>query len=99
MNLIKKLSTLLAASQGSDASSYWLVVQCNRCGEIIRARVNLNNDLSVEYDENGNIAGYSCRKVLIGKERCFQSIEVTLRFDVQHKLIDRKITDGKFVEG
>jgi hypothetical protein len=99
MNLIKKLSNLLAASQGSDANLYWLVVQCNRCGEVIRARINLANDLSIEYDEGGNKTGYSCRKVLIGKERCFQSIEVTLRFDAQHKLIDRKITDGKFVEG
>lgn len=99
MNLIKKLSTLLAATAtGSDAGSYWLAVQCDRCGEIIRARINLNNDLSVEYDEDGNKTGYYCRKVFIGKQGCFQQIEVMLTFDAKRKLIDRKATDGKFVE-
>ena len=100
MNLIKKLATLLAASdRGSDASSYWITVQCDRCGEVIQARVNLANDLSIEYDEGGNKTGYFCRKVLVGKQRCFQQIEVTLKLDAKRKLIDRQITGGKFVEG
>ena len=100
MGLIKKLATLLAASgRGGDASSYWITVQCDRCGEVIRARINLDNDLSIEYDESGNKTGYVCRKVLVGKEHCFQQIEVTLRFDAKRKLMDRKVTDGKFAPG
>ncbi len=98
MNLIKKLTTLFAATAQGGGHTYSLAVQCNRCGEVIRAQVNLSNDLSVEYDENGQVTSYFCRKLLMGKQRCFQQIEVTLTFDARHKLIDRKVTDGQFVE-
>ncbi len=97
MDLLKKLGTLFAASA---PTSHWysLSVQCNRCGEIIQAGVNLSNDLSVEYSEDEKVTGYFCRKLLMGKQRCFQQIQVTLTFDAHHKLVDRKIEGGKFVE-
>ena len=99
MNLIKKLATLVAATgQGGDVSSYWIAVQCDRCGETVRARVNMGNDLSAEYDQDGKVTGYFCRKVLIGPQRCFQPIEVTLKFDAKRKLVERTIAGGKFVE-
>jgi hypothetical protein len=99
VNLIKKLTTLLAATgQGGDVSSHWLAVRCDRCGETVRARVSMSNDLSTEYDENGKVTGYFCRKVLIGPQRCFQPIEVTLKFDAKRKLVERTIAGGKFVE-
>ena len=99
MNLLKTLAGLFTAPlQSSGGHLYSLAVQCNRCGEVIQAQVNLNNDLSVEYDENGNVTSYFCRKVLIGKQRCYQPIEVTLTFDAKRKLAGRKVTDGKFVE-
>lgn len=97
MDLLKKLATLFAVSAPSS-QGYSLSVQCNRCGEVIQAQVNLSNDLSVEYGEDEQVAGYYCRKLLIGKQRCFQPIEVTLAFDAHHKLVDRKIDGGKFVE-
>jgi len=98
VNLLKKLATLFAAS-GPSSHSYSLSVQCNRCGEIIQTQINLLNEPSVEYDERGNVTGYFCRKILMGKQRCFQQIEVTLTFDPNRKLIDRKVTGGKFMEG
>lgn len=99
MNLIKKLATLMAATgQGGDFNSYWIAVQCDRCGETVRARVSMSNDLSAEYDEDGKVTGYFCRKVLIGPQRCFQPIEVTLKFDAKRKLVERTIAGGKFVE-
>ena len=97
MNLLKKLATLFAVSAPSS-QAYSLSVQCNRCGEIIQAGVNLSNDLSVEYSEDEKVTGYFCRKLLMGKQRCFQQIEVTLTFDAKRNLIDRKVTDGQFVE-
>ena len=97
MNLLKKLATLLAVS-APGSQGYSLSVQCNRCGEIIQAGVNLSNDLSVEYSEDEKVTGYFCRKLLMGKQRCFQPIQVTLTFDAHHKLVDRKIEGGKFVE-
>ncbi len=98
MSLLKKLSGLFAGSGGPLPKFYSIVVQCSRCGEIVESKVNLANDLSIEYDESGQTTGYNCRKVLVGKQRCFQQIEVTLAFDARHNLQDRQVTGGKFVE-
>jgi hypothetical protein len=99
MNLIKKLTTLFAAAAQGGGNIYPLAIRCNRCGEIVRAQVNLSNDLSVEYDQDGKVASYFCRKLLMGNQRCYQQIEVVLTFDAQRKLVDRKVIGGQFVEG
>jgi hypothetical protein len=36
--------------------------------------------------------------VLIGNRHCFQQIEVFFKFDESRHLLDRKISDGEFVE-
>ena len=72
-------------------------VKCKRCGEIIRGQVNVNNEPSLELDELGK-PYYSCRKVLIGNELCFQQIEVLFKFDEGRRVLDRKISGGEFVE-
>jgi hypothetical protein len=98
MGFLKKLSSFFAApARSSNDNSYWITVQCNRCGEQIRARVDLLNDLSPEYGESGEMT-YLCRKVLMGEKLCFQQIEVTLTFDANRKVLDRQITGGKFVD-
>jgi lysyl-tRNA synthetase class I len=74
-----------------------LKVRCRRCGEIIEARVDLSNELSVDYDEAGQ-ATYHCRKGLIGQQRCYQTIEVELQFDTNRRLINRQINGGEFVD-
>jgi hypothetical protein len=83
-------------------------VQCHRCGEKIRGRIDLHNDLSIDYgvveDEDGettapsNEVRYFCHKGLIGEQRCYQTVEVELTFDKNHRLIDRQVKGGKFIE-
>ncbi len=97
MSFFKKLAGLFAGVVPRDRNAYWVSVQCQRCGEIVRTRINLNNDLSAEFDEGGTTT-YLCRKTLLGKERCFQPIEVTLIFDAGRRLRDRQVTGGKFVD-
>ena len=71
-------------------------VKCNRCGEIIEGRVDLDNDLSL--NDEGD--GYLVRKGLIGsgENHCFQQIEVTLTFSSTKAVIDEQIQGGTFVE-
>lgn len=95
MSFLKKLTSFFASKSGAPVEQ--VTVKCNRCGEVIRARVNLFNDLSLEYDEAGK-ATYFCRKVLIGEKHCFQRIEVELIYDANRRLIGREITGGQFVE-
>jgi hypothetical protein len=61
--------------------------------------VDLWNELTPEYDEKSETAiSYHCRKVLVGEKRCYQPIEVMLEFDKNHKLIEKQIRGGKFIE-
>jgi hypothetical protein len=99
MGLLKKISQLFSSPGAPTDNAYWVKVKCQRCGEIIQARINLNNDLSLEYDEGRTT--YFCRKTLIGEasgERlCFQRIEIELTFDENRRLLSREITGGQFV--
>ncbi|HLF90194.1 MAG TPA: hypothetical protein VI451_14705 [Anaerolineales bacterium] len=97
MDFFKKLASFFsnAGNLGTE-NALFLSVKCNRCGEIIQARINLASDLSPEYGEGEKIA-YYCRKVLVGNQRCFQQVEVRLTFDGHRKLIDRQVHGGSFV--
>jgi hypothetical protein len=99
LSLFKRLTSLFTRSAYSAGRSVTTItVQCNRCGEMISAPVDLRNDMSVEYDESTGAQTYICRKVLIGRQRCFQQIEVTLHFDAGRKLVNKEVSGGKFVE-
>ncbi|MBN1311537.1 MAG: hypothetical protein JXB30_08970 [Anaerolineae bacterium] len=58
----------------------------------------MHNDLSAGDGEDTDAGGYYCRKVLMGSRRCFQRIEVKVRFDSNRRLIDRQISGGTFVD-
>ena len=77
---------------------YTVTVKCNRCGELISAPVDLRNDLSLDDDDDNTSKNYICRKGLMGRQRCFQQIEVTLHFNPERELIAQEVTGGKFVE-
>ncbi|MBN2086104.1 MAG: hypothetical protein JW748_12870 [Anaerolineales bacterium] len=96
MGFLDKLLGSLSGGRPPLASS--ISVKCNRCGEILTARINLANDLSGEYDPKGTLQFYTCRKVLQGNGRCFQSVEVILKYDPQRLLREKEIHGGQFVE-
>ena len=100
MSLLKKISGLfIGSNQENKSASLEIVVQCSRCGENIRSRIDLTNDLSAEYGEDDQEAYFLCRKVLIGKQGCYAPIEIILNFDAGRNVTDRQITGGKFVAG
>ncbi len=83
MNLLDSLKKLFS-SPGRDRN-YWVYARCDRCGEVIASRVDLFNDLSMDFD----VGRYRVHKVLVGegRYRCFQRIEVTLVFDKHKRLV------------
>jgi hypothetical protein len=82
----------------ADSEALWIAVKCNRCGEVTRARIDLRNDLSVEYDEAGGLPTYFCRKVLMGEGgRCFQRMEVELTFDANRNLVSYEVGGGQLI--
>ena len=71
-------------------------VKCNRCGEVIEGRADLDNDLSIDYE--GDSAVYFVRKGVVGDNRCFQQIEVEMKFNSARELIEKQAQGGTFVE-
>jgi hypothetical protein len=88
------LKNLFGGSDKPEKRYYTFQVKCNRCGEIVEGRVDLDNDLSL--NDEGN--GYLARKGLMGANRCFQQIEVELNFDSSRQIQEKSITGGEFVE-
>ena len=92
MDFLKKL---FSGSPANPAGNFLAIrVKCARCGEVIEGRVNMANDLSLM----DNDSGYFVRKVLMGSGRCFQQIEVELRFDASRKLLEKSIHGGTFID-
>lgn len=98
MNFLKKLSNLFSSPARPNEAVHWITVKCNRCGDEIRARINLYNDLSIEYNESSEPV-YYCRKMLMSENgQCFQRVEVELKFDSKRKLLSRTISGGQFID-
>jgi DNA-directed RNA polymerase subunit N (RpoN/RPB10) len=93
MNFFKNLFS----SRSSTGAFHDFSVRCKRCGEIIHGRINVYNEPGMEINEKG-ITYYTCRKVLIGNQHCFQQVEVIFDFDEQRKVIGKRIFNGEFIE-
>ncbi len=88
------LNKLFSSESAKPEKKYFTFhVKCNRCGEILEGRVDLDNDLSI--NDSGD--GYFVRKGLMGSNLCFQQIEVELTFDSSRQLIEKNISGGEFV--
>ena len=98
MGFFNKLSKIFSPSSKGDEGAYWVYVKCNRCGEQLSSRIDLYNDLSVEYEGERDLT-FLCRKTLVGGTGCFQRIEVQLKFNKNRKMVDRQISGGEYVEG
>ncbi len=99
MNILKNLGKIFSSPPRQADRALYLSVQCDRCGEKLRARVDAWNELTPEFDgKSDDPVSYHCRKVLVGEKLCFQQIELTLEFDRNHKLVNQEIHGGKFID-
>jgi hypothetical protein len=94
MNFLRKLAGLFAGgpSVSGDVGLYYYV-KCDRCGEVIRVRINPMNDLSRTDDDKG----YFVRKGIVGT-RCYSQIEAEFSYSSNRKLTDTTISGGKLVD-
>ena len=97
MTSVRKWIERLVLNSRQSQDEYWAEVRCNRCQNIVRARIDLRNELSL-LDEDDTQAHYYCRKILVGQAGCFQRMEVELFFDAQRNLVKRQVVGGQFTE-
>ena len=91
MGFLDSMKSLFSGGEVGD-SGYYIYVRCRRCGEVIKTRLDLHNDLSL-----ADGGGYVVNKTLIGSQLCFERIEVRLTFDERRQLVDREISRGEFI--
>jgi hypothetical protein len=92
MGFLKKLFGSFTAKP--EKRYFVFQVKCNRCGEVIEGRVDLDNDLSL--NDEGD--GFFVRKGLMGSGRCFQQVNVELKFSSTRTLLEQQSQGGTFAE-
>lgn len=92
MGFLDSMKSLFSGGEERDDTGYWVYVRCRRCGEAIKTRIDLKNDLS-RRDEGG----FGVSKTLVGNQLCFERIEVRLTFDENRQLLEREIVRGDFI--
>jgi len=97
MSFLRRIASTLSPKGTEEGDALWVYVRCNKCGEAIKTRIDLSHDLTPSYSDEGRVTDYVLRKVLIGSQRCFEPIEVTLTFDSQRRVSSREITGGQFI--
>lgn len=95
MDFLRRLLGAQPRATSSDNALH-LYVRCARCGAPVHVRVNLLNDLAIEYDDNENVEGYHLRKEIMDS-RCFRLIYASLRFDRNRRELERSIEGGEFI--
>ena len=93
--VLKRLANLFTPR--TTQRELFFYVRCQQCGEVLRGRVDLYNELSVEYNERGEPESYYTRKVLVGARRCYRPIEVELTFDRNRTLLNQEVKGGQAV--
>jgi hypothetical protein len=82
------------SASSSDKDGLYYYVKPNGCTEIVRVRINVNNDLSLEDDGKG----YFVRKSVRGTTyKCTRTAELLLSYDSNRRLQNTEIEGGTLV--
>ena len=81
-------------SGGSDRAGMYFYIQPDGCEEIVRVRIDSNNDPSLA-DDNST---YFVRKTVRGSTyKCTREAELELFFDSNRRLTEQKVSKGTLV--
>lgn len=93
MGFLKKLFGGGGASS-SDKSGMYFYVKPHGCQEIVRVRIDMNNDPSLNDDSSGYFVIKTARGTTY---KCTRSAELHLTFDLQRRLKHSEVTGGALV--
>jgi hypothetical protein len=94
MKFFKKLFGGASGSGGTDRVGLYFYVKPHTCDEVIRVRIDSNNDLSLA-DDNST---YLVRKTVRGTTyKCTRSAELELTFDSSRRLSHTECMGGVLV--
>jgi len=84
------------AEDDGGAPALLVTIECEHCGEFIRARLDKASDLQAVYGEEDRPASYLLTKELVGA-RCRNLIRLIIRFDVHQRPREIEVEGGHLV--
>lgn len=80
-------------ASAEDPAGLYYYVRDHATGEVMRVRVNKNNDLSGSDEGNG----FFVRKMLTGS-RGYNKVEATFNYDAKRNFVDAQIQGGELTD-
>lgn len=93
---MKFLRQLFGGGDRERDDAIHLYVECGRCHAVVHVRVDPRNDLSPEYSDGDDLAGYRLIKEIMDS-RCFRLMRAEIEYDVRRREIRRIIEGGSFI--
>lgn len=94
MNFLKNLFGGQGANREEGGGhALFFYVRLARCGDVVRVRVDLNSELSL----NDDSSGYWVRKLVSNSNYHCGRAELTLYFDTNRRLLNSEISGGELV--
>ncbi len=91
MDFIRRL--FMGSGNAPGDIGHYYYVKCKRCGEVIKVRINPNNDLSINDDHSG----LWVHKVIVGR-RCYNRIDADFYYDKGRRFKEASIGGGDLVK-
>jgi hypothetical protein len=94
-------------SNGSVDRGVYLYVQCNRCQDVVRVRINMSSEaseISDEPEDDEDLSGleYGGAKYIVSKgvvdSKCFRPMKLRVLFDSRRKQLDQAVDGGTVVD-
>ena len=93
MDFLRKLFSGGGGGSSGDSAGLYYYVRPKGCEEVVRVRINRNNDLS--QGEDGKT--FWVHKVVMG-QKCFQRAELDLYFNGNRQLTNSEVSGGDLVK-
>jgi hypothetical protein len=95
------------SSNGSVDRGVYLYVQCNRCQDVVRVRINMSSEVSEISDEPeddedlGGLAAGNAKYVIskgVVDSKCFRPMKLRVLFDGRRRQVDQAVDGGTVVD-
>jgi hypothetical protein len=95
------------SSTGSVDRGVYLYVQCNRCQDVVRVRINMSSEVSEISDEPeddedlGGLAAGNAKYVVskgVVDSKCFRPMKLRVLFDSRRRQVDQAVDGGTVVD-
>ncbi len=95
MGLLDGLRSFFSDVSSGEVYVIYIYVRCQRCGEVIRLRMDRRFDLEQEFGET-LVTGFVANKDILGR-KCPNLIRVHIEYDSSYRPRTKDIEGGQFI--